>query len=139
MPLEADAARAGAHLGAALMGVEGVEHDETRIVDPAVRIHEAAREGGFQGAAGAVPGQVDRPRGGQEFARRQAVVEEEAGADQPGGPLAAIVGHHEAQRVHDVGRAAQQDLALGQGLAYQAELVVFEVAQAAVHQLAGRR
>ena len=42
---------------------------------------------------------------------------------------------HEAQRPDDVRRELQQHLALAQRLAHQAELVVLEVAQAAVDQL----
>ena len=50
-----------------------------------------------------------------------------------------VVRHHEAQRPHDVRRAPQQHLALGQRLAHQRELVVLEVAQPAVDQLGRRR
>ena len=51
------------------------------------------------------------------------------------GRIDGIVRHHEAQRPHDVRRAAQQHLALVQRLAHQRELAVLEVAQAAVDQL----
>ncbi|MCY1441160.1 hypothetical protein D9M71_574630 [compost metagenome] len=50
------------------------------------------------------------------------------------------VGQDETHGFDDMGCLAQQDLALGEGFAYQAQFVVFEVAQAAVDQLAaGRR
>ena len=46
----------------------------------------------------------------------------------------------EAQRPDDVGRRLEQALALEQGLAYEAKLVILEIAQAAMDQLgAGRR
>ena len=41
----------------------------------------------------------------------------------------------ERQHVHEVGRVAQRDLALGERLAHQAELLLLEVADAAVHEL----
>jgi ABC-type Fe3+/spermidine/putrescine transport system ATPase subunit len=43
------------------------------------------------------------------------------------------------QRPHDVRRGAQQRFALLQRFAHQAELAVFEVAQAAVDQLGAGR
>ncbi len=46
---------------------------------------------------------------------------------------------HEAQRTHDVSRIGEQHLALAQRLAHQAELAVFEIAQAAMDELARGR
>ncbi|MNJ80518.1 hypothetical protein D3C77_789280 [compost metagenome] len=46
----------------------------------------------------------------------------------------------ETHRLDDMRGLGQQDFTLGQGFAHQAEFVVFQVAQAAVDQLAaGRR
>ena len=67
------------------------------------------------------------------------VVEEEAEADEPGRPLLRRVRQHEAHRPDDVRRRAQQHLALDQRLAHQPELVIFEIAQAAMDQLAAAR
>ncbi len=47
--------------------------------------------------------------------------------------------HDELDRPHEMRRDPQQDLALGERLGDQAELVVLEVAQAAVDQLAAAR
>ncbi|MNY48737.1 hypothetical protein D3C86_1840930 [compost metagenome] len=46
------------------------------------------------------------------------------------------VRQHEAHLLDDVWRLGQQYFALGQGLAHQAEFVMFEIAQATVDQLA---
>ena len=69
------------------------------------------------------------------------VVEEEAEAQQPGRAQARVMRQDETQGADDVGRDAPEDLALDQRLADQPELVIFEIAQAAMHQLGrpGRR
>jgi len=49
------------------------------------------------------------------------------------------VGQHETHWLDDVRRLGQQDFALGQGFAHQAELVVLQVAQTTMDELAARR
>jgi hypothetical protein len=137
--LRADATRARQHLGALGARIQRIEHHQPRIVDPAVRIHEAALELRLERRTGRMRAQVHRARTRQHLAAGQMVVEEEAHAHHPGGPHRRVVRHHEAQRPHDVRRTAQQHLALLQRLAHQRELVVLQVAQPAVDQLGGRR
>ena len=84
-------------------------------------------------------GEVDRLRARQAFARRQVVVKEEAEAHEPGRADALLVRQDETQRPDDVGRRFQQPLALEQRLAHQAELVIFEISQAAMDQLGAGR
>jgi hypothetical protein len=129
------------HRRAAFARVERCQHHQPGVVDPAVGILEAAREVCLEHLAGSVAPQVDPARGGQKFAPRQPVVQEQAGPDQQRRALAGVVRHDEAQRPHDVRRAAQQQFAFDQCLAHQAELAMLEIAQAAVNQLArgGRR
>src|SRR5215510_7453920 len=69
------------------------------------------------------------------------VVEEQAEAQQPGRTKSGVVRQNETQGADDVGRDLTEDFALDQGLADQAKLVVFEIAQAAMHELGrpGRR
>ena len=67
------------------------------------------------------------------------IVEEETDADHPGRPQRILVRQHEGQRADDVGGVAQQHLALDERLAHQAELVIFEVAQAAMDELGAGR
>ena len=67
------------------------------------------------------------------------VVEEEAKAHQPGGPLLRRMRQHEAHGPDDVGRCIEQNLTLDQRLAHEPEFVVFEIAQSAVDELAGSR
>ena len=75
----------------------------------------------------------------QQRAARKMVVQEEPDADHPARPQLGHVRHHEARRPDQVPGNAQQDLALGERLAHQLELVLLEVAQPAVDQLGGRR
>ena len=49
----------------------------------------------------------------------------------------AVMRQHKAQRPDDVRRHVQQHFALGQRFPHQAELVLFELAQAAVNQFRG--
>ena len=94
---------------------------------------------GFSGAPAPSVRQIEHAGAGQALPAAQVVVEEQAerAASRPAaGPL---MRQHEAQRPHDVRRDAPQHLALGQRLAHQPEIVVLEVAQAAVDQLGGAR
>ena len=118
-----------------------VEHDEPAVVDPAVGIGEAAREG--RSCRGAPSGSVaDRARAKPAGVRapRQVVVEEEAGADHPGRPQArrrAAARRSAAGRY--AARCASSTSRSRQCLAHQPELVVLEIAQAAMDELARRR
>ncbi len=100
------------------------------------RIFEGRRVVGLDGAALGRRAQVELARARQHLAAAEVVVEEEAGPHHPGRALLGRVRQHEAHGPDDVGRGAQQHLALDQRLAHQAELVIFEVAQPAVHELA---
>ena len=73
--------------------------------------------------------------GGQNLAAAQMIVEEQAQPQDGPGPQALVVRQHEAQRPDDVRRGIQQHLALDQRLAHQAELIMLEIAQAAVDEL----
>ena len=140
LALGAGDARAGADRGAALGGVERVEHDQPGIVHPAVGIFEAGAEFPHQRLAGDVVGEIERARRRQDFARAEPVVEEQP---EPQHERRARPRHrrqHEAHRPDDVRRHPQQHLALGQRLAHQPERAVLEIAQAAVDELGrGRR
>ena len=64
------------------------------------------------------------------------VVQEKAEPQHPARPQVGLVWQYETHRPGQVRRLGQQDFTFLQGLAYQAELVGFEVAQAAMDQLA---
>ena len=61
--------------------------------------------------------------------------------EQPGRSQPGMVRQNETQRANDVGRDLPENFALDQRLADQPELVIFEIAQPAMHQLGrpGRR
>src|SRR5206468_11647727 len=63
------------------------------------------------------------------------IVEEEARAQHPRRTQMWFVRQHERQRLDDVRRLPQHDLALGERFTDQPELVLLEIAQAAVDQL----
>ena len=136
---EARAAGAGQNRGAALLGVERVQDHEAGIVDPAVGIFEGTAELGLERGAGRVAAQVERAGRRQALAAAKVVVEEQAEADQPSRALFGRVRQDEAHRPDDVRGGGEQHLALDQRLAHEAELVIFEVAQAAMDQLAAAR
>ena len=137
-----DGAGAGADVGAAVGGVARGEHDEPRVVDEAVGIFEGARvSAGCERMADGVGGEIDRAGRRQQVAPADMVVKEQAEPQQPGRAQAGVVRQHETQRADDVGRDLPEDFALDQRLAHQTKLVIFEIAQAAVHELGrpGRR
>ena len=131
----ADDLRAGADHGAAIGRVAGVQHHQTRIVDPAVRIFESLRKQRLQRLAGRIAAHVERPGRRQQLAAADVVVEEQAEPDQPGRAQALGVRQHETHRPDDVRRVLPQNLALHQRFAHQPELVIFEIAQAAMDEL----
>ena len=132
----ADAAGAGMDVRAMLAGAHGVEYHQAGVVDPAVGVFEATVDLALERAARA---EAHAARGRQLLALAQVIVEEQAGADHPGRAQVRAVGQDETQRLDDVRSLGQQHFAFGQGFAYQAELVVLQVAQAAVDQLAAGR
>ncbi len=96
---------------------------------------KAVVELGLQRPAGRVAAQIEAAGRRQGAAAAEMVVEEQPEAQQPGRPQPGVMRQHEAQRPDDVRRRTQQHLALDQRLADQPELVVFEIAQAAMDQL----
>ena len=72
------------------------------------------------------------------LAGRQQVVEEHAGADQPGAARGiAVDRNEEAERPHQVGQTPQQDFPLAQRFQHQGQLAVFQIADPAVNEAGG--
>ncbi|MCW0423200.1 hypothetical protein NB713_001143 [Xanthomonas sacchari] len=141
LPHTIDAARAdtagpGEDARAALGGVHRIEHHQPRVLHPGVGIDETGAELLAQRRAHRVRAQrqASRARKGAAAAA-QVVVQEQAGADHPRRAQMRLVRQQEAERPDDVRGQPQQHLALGQGLADQGELVLLQVAQAAMDQL----
>ena len=135
-----DAARPRPDRAAAGGGFAGGEHDQARIVDPAVGILEAAAEARLQRVACRIGGEIEHARRRKQPPAAEMVVEEKAEADEPPRPEAGMVRQDEAERPDDVRRSAEKHLALDQRLAHQPELVELEIAEAAVDELGrGRR
>ena len=120
--------------------VERVEHDEPRVVDPAVGIFERHTVPIAQRQAGLIQAQIEPPRARQKAAGAQMIVEEKPRAQLPGRPQIGPRGQHEAQRTHEMGRDGPQRLALRERRAHEAQRAMFEIAQPAVDELGrGRR
>ena len=134
------AAMAGEDAGTHLARRLHVGDHQPRVVDPGIGVDEAVLEGGFQARPELRVRQVDRDRLGQRHVPVEMVVEEEAQPQHPAWPQMRLMRQHETQRKGEVRRLGQQDLALLQRLAHQPELVVLQIAQAAMDQLGrGRR
>ncbi|MNV26608.1 hypothetical protein D3C71_1177330 [compost metagenome] len=133
----ADAAGLGVNVGAFFPGGHGVQHHQAGVVDPAVGVFEALGDFAFERAVGA---ELQAFRTLQLLALAQVVIEEQTGADHPCRAQVRAVRQHETHLLDDVRSLGQQHFTFGQGFTHQAEFVMFEVAQAAVNQLAaGRR
>ncbi len=131
-----DRAGAGADVGAAIGGVARGQHHQPRVIDEAVGIFEAlCVAAGDEGMADGVAGEIDRAGRRQQIAAADMVVKEQAEPQQPGRAQAGVVRQNETQGTDDVGRDLPEDFALDQGLAHQAELVIFEIAQTPMHEL----
>ena len=126
---------AGGDLGAALVRVERVEDDQPGIVDPGVPIG-----GEPEAAASAARGSASRCRRRRERGRLprpgEQIVEAagRAGSSRSGRPPGGS-GRTNCSGRTMCGAVREQDLALVQRFADQPELVLLEIAQAAVDQL----
>ena len=146
---------------AARRRIARVQHDEPRILHPAVGIFIGQPETGLQRLAGRITRQV-QPGGARQYpAPAQRIVHEKAEPDQPGRapPLhprhhdpqeprrgsivlkshVGRIGQHEAHRPADMRHGDEQRLPLLQGFPHQMELEIFEVPQPAVEQLGRSR
>ena len=131
-----DRARTGVDFGAAIRRIPRGEHHQPRVIDKAVGIFECPGEAvRHQGPSDLVPGQVDRTGRRQQVATADMVVKEQPEPQQPGRPQPGMMRQNETKRSDDVGGDLPEDFALDQRLAHQPELVIFEVAQPAMHQL----
>ena len=138
-----DRARAGADFGAAIGGVARGEHDEAGVIDETVGI--------FKAPGVAVGDQrLARPRRGSRSTERVGgsrlrppiwSYRNSPSRSSQAGRNPCMVRQNETKRPDDVGRDLPEDFALDQRLADQPELVIFEIAQAAMHELGrpGRR
>src|SRR6185436_18446143 len=124
---------------AAARRVERVHHDQSRIIHAAIGVDEAVLQIWPQSRA---VGRTVEPHGmrpRQEGAPREVVIEKQPDPDHPARAQLGNVRHDKARRPGDMAGDPQQDLALGERLGDQAELVMLEIAQPAVDQLRGRR
>jgi hypothetical protein len=134
----------GAHgdLRAPCRGVARVQHDKARVLHPAIGIFECADEIVPQRRPRRIGAQIEGAGAGQELPAAERIVDQQAEAQFPGGPQPAVMRQDEAHGPGDVRHRPEQRLALDQGLADQAQLAVFEIAQPPVKELGrgrGRR
>ncbi|MNT23919.1 hypothetical protein D3C72_1593640 [compost metagenome] len=135
--LRTQAAGTGMDMGTFFPCGHRIQHYQAGVVHRAVGIFEATADCRLERVARA---EAQAARSTQALALAEVVVEEQAGADHPGRAQVRAVRQHEAHRLDDVRGFGQQHFALGQGFTHKSELVVLQVAQAAVDQFAaGRR
>ena len=130
-----EAARARSDLGATVGGVAGVQHHQAGIIDGAIGILEGAAVGRLQSPARHVGGEVDGARRRQRAAEAEVVIDEEAETDDRPRAQAAVMGQDEPERTDDVRGRPQQHLALDQRFMDETEVVVLEIAEAAMDEL----
>jgi len=111
----------------------GVEHHQAGVIDPAVGVFETLGDFAFQRAVSA---KLEAFGTGELFAFAQVVIQEQTCADHPRRAQVRAVRQYKTHLLDDVRGLGQQHFAFGQCFTHQAELVMFEVAQAAVDQLA---
>ena len=120
-------------------GIHRIEHDQAAVFDPAIRIGEGLRD--RRGEARAQPAAVQTQLlgGWQPLSAADVVVQKQARTQQPGGAARRTQRQDKAQRPDDVRGDGQEALTFLQGLADQAELVGFQVAQPTMDQLGAGR
>ena len=138
-PLDPHAAGARPDIGAALSSIHCVEHDQPRIVDPAVGIFEAVAEQPLQWLPDRTMRQIDGARRRQQMARRQSVVQEQPEAQQQRRAPPRQRRQQKAHRPDHMRGHAQQHFAFAERFAHQPECVLLQITQTAMDQLAGRR
>ena len=67
------------------------------------------------------------------------IVEKQTGPHEPGRPLPRRMRQNEPERPNDVWCRREQNLPLDQRLAHEAEFVIFQVTQPAMHELSRAR
>ena len=142
--LQVDHLGAGRGVGAVADGGADEGLDQARVVDAGVPVADRADRGvvpqvgeqPLHALAGQVP--VDRQRAPRAGDGGQRVVQRDAGADVGPLPDAVLDRVEEAHGLDQVRRqAVDEEVALGERLAHQVEVEHLQVAQPAVHQLAG--
>ena len=78
--------------GALVGGIAGIEHDEARVIDPAIGIFKAQAIAGLERLAGLVAGEIEGFGGGQQATAAHVVVHGKASAQHHGGAEALVVG-----------------------------------------------
>ncbi len=139
VPVGADAARAGADVGAPLGRIERIGDHQPRIVHHAVGIFERGTERPLQRVADRMMGDVNRQGRRQIHPRRQPVVQQQPGPQQPGRALVGMRGDHEPRGAHQMRRDPQPDVTLGQLTADAQQAAALQHREIAMDQPRGRR
>ena len=120
-------------------GAQRVEHHEAAVVDPAVGVDEALAPLIPKRFADRADREIEPVRASKAPPAAQTVVQEQACSNHPRRAQRRIVRQDEPQWVDQMRRVLEQHFALGECLADQPELVMLEIAQAAVDHLAACR
>ena len=135
MPDQIRASCAGQDVCTAGARIDGIQNDQPGILDPAIGIFEGEPVVRLQRVEPVGRAAAQCGGGRQQLPAAQMVVNEQAQTDQPGWPQFLVIGQHEPHRPDDVRRRPKQDFPLDQRLPDEAEIILFEIAQAAMDQL----
>jgi hypothetical protein len=127
--------RADPDVGLVQRRVHHVAHDEPSVVDTRVGIDEAFAELRLESGAPRRLRKVRGERARERLTASQVVVQEQSRPQHPRGTQMRLVRQHERQRLDEMRRLPQHHFALRERFVHQPELVLLEVAQAAVDQL----
>ena len=117
----------------------GIQHHQPGILHPTIGIFIATRELILQRVPDGIATQVNAAGWGQNLTPPQMIVEKQAEPQDRPRPEAVMMRQHEAQRPDDMRRCVEQHLAFDQGLAYQPELIVLEIAQSTMDEFGRTR
>ena len=137
--IQSGAFRTSPDIGAAIGCVTGGERYQPGILNPAIGIGKSLFQALLQRIAAMIPEQIEALRRRKDVAPAEVIVEEQAETQQPGRTHAFVDRQHEAHRPDDMRGRAQQHLAFLERLAHEVEFIMFEIAQAAVHQFCAGR
>src|SRR5207253_2057926 len=100
----AHAGGAGAHDCSLLRCIDGIENDEARIVDKAIRINEGASLAVLERGTQRTPLQRNGLRGRKNFSAAKVIINEQAKAEHPLRSASCLRGQDEAHRADKVRR-----------------------------------
>src|SRR4051794_5453737 len=122
---------------APLGGIERIQDDKARIIDPTVRFLESNFEFSLDRLALGISVKMDASAARKLLSLAKMIIQEQAEPNEPRRSLVWRMRKDDSHRPHDIRSRAEKNLALREGLAHEAKLEMLEVTQAAVNVFPG--